>query len=47
MWREPVRWAYHFPDFKLVDTDRTKKVTAENILRDMEKALSTNLLRGR
>ena len=31
MWREPVRWAYHFPDFKLVDTDRTKKVTAENI----------------
>ena len=20
MWREPVRWAYHFPDFKLVDT---------------------------
>ena len=31
MWREPVRWAYHFPDFKLVDTDRTKKVTEENI----------------
>lgn len=31
MWREPVRWAYHFPDFKLVDTDRPKKVAAENI----------------
>lgn len=31
MWSEPVRWAYHFPDFKLVDTDRPKKVAAENI----------------
>lgn len=31
MWREPVRWAYHFPDFKLLDTDRPKKVAAENI----------------
>lgn len=31
MWREPVRWAYHFPDFKLVDTDMPKKVAVENI----------------
>lgn len=31
MWREPVRWAYHFPDFKLLDTDTPKKVAAENI----------------
>ena len=39
MWREPVRWAYHFPDFKLVDTDRTKKVTAENIFTGQGKSV--------
>ena len=40
MWREPVRWAYHFPDFKLVDTDRTKKGDCRKyFLRDMEKSV--------
>lgn len=31
MWREPVRWAYHFPDFQIIDTDEAKRVAAENI----------------
>lgn len=31
MWREPVRWAYHFPNFKLLDEDAAKKAAAENI----------------
>ena len=30
-WREPVRWAYHFPDFKLVDNATAKAVAAEKI----------------
>ena len=24
IWREPVRWAYHFPDFKMVDNAPAK-----------------------
>ncbi|WP_177563927.1 hypothetical protein [Phascolarctobacterium sp.] len=39
MWREPVRWAYHFPDFKLLDTDTPKKVAAENIFTGRGKAV--------
>lgn len=39
MWREPVRWAYHFPDFKLVDTDMPKKVAAENIFTGQGKSV--------
>lgn len=31
IWREPVRWAYHFPDFKLIDSDEPKRIAAENI----------------
>lgn len=31
MWREPVRWAYHFPDFKVVDDAAAKAVAAEKI----------------
>ncbi len=31
IWREPVRWAYHFPDFKMVDNDTAKAVAAEKI----------------
>lgn len=30
-WREPVRWAYHFPDFKMVDNATAKAVAAEKI----------------
>ena len=30
-WREPVRWAYHFPDFKMVDNVTAKAVAAEKI----------------
>lgn len=30
-WREPVKWAYHFPDFKIIDTDNPKKVAAEHV----------------
>ena len=30
-WREPVRWAYHFPDFKMVDNTTAKAVAAEKI----------------
>lgn len=32
-WREPVRWAYHFPDFKMVDNATAKAVAAEKFLR--------------
>ena len=39
MWRDPVRWAYHFPDFKLVDTDLPKKVAAENIFTGQGKSV--------
>ena len=31
IWREPVRWAYHFPDFKMVEPDTAKAVAAEKI----------------
>ena len=31
IWREPVRWAYHFPDFKMVGPDTAKAVAAEKI----------------
>ena len=31
IWREPVRWAYHFPDFKMVDNAPAKAAAAEKI----------------
>ena len=31
IWREPVRWAYHFPDFKIVDNAPAKAAAAEKI----------------
>lgn len=31
IWREPVRWAYHFPNFKMVDNATAKAVAAEKI----------------
>lgn len=37
-WREPVRWAYHFPDFKLVEPDTAKVVAAEKIFTGKGKA---------
>lgn len=29
IWREPVRWAYHFPEFKLIKDNTPTKVAAE------------------
>lgn len=37
IWREPVRWAYHFPDFKMVDNAPAKAAAAEKFLRRREK----------
>lgn len=31
IWREPLRWAYHFPDFKMVDNATAKAIAAEKI----------------
>lgn len=31
IWREPVKWAYHFPDFKVVDPAAAKQIAAEKI----------------
>ncbi len=31
IWREPVKWAYHFPDFKVVDPEKAKAAAASKI----------------
>lgn len=45
MLREPVRWAYHFPDFALIDTDVPKKVAAENIFTNNGSTIDQSMLR--
>ena len=31
IWQQPVKWAYHFPDFKVVDNAKAKQTAAEEI----------------